>query len=62
MYELKHHICIRNYCKDKHNKFGIKFFTQESSDKGYIYDMIAYKRKSSEYDKKIGILPNKKIM
>ena len=41
--------------KDKHHKFGIKFFTKSSSDNGYIYHILSYSGKSFNHNKNIGI-------
>ena len=48
-------LCFRQYLKDKHKKYGIKFFSKASSNNGYIYHTIPYTGKEFEYDKKIGI-------
>ena len=35
-------LCFRQYMKDKHKKYGIKFFSKASSHNGYIYHSIPY--------------------
>lgn len=40
--------------KDKHHKFGMKFFTKSSSDNGY-YHILPDSGKSFNYNKNIGI-------
>lgn len=41
--------------KDKKKKFGIKFFAEASSIKGYIFELVPYTGKTFEYDKKRGL-------
>ena len=55
MCSYKGNICIKQYMKEKHKKFGIKFFAMASSDKGYVYEFIPYSGKNFNYDKKNGI-------
>ena len=44
--------------KNKHRKFGMKFFTKSSSDNGYIYHILPYSGKPFKYNKNIGIVPS----
>ena len=53
----KDKLSIKQFIKDKHKKFGVKFFMKSSSKNGYCYDLIAYSGKSFIFDKKIGIGP-----
>ena len=39
MCSYKGEIYFKQYMKDKHKKFGIKFFVKESADSGYIYPL-----------------------
>ena len=41
--------------RDKHRKFGMKFFTKSSADNGYVYHILSYSWKSIKYNKNIGI-------
>ena len=55
MASFRGRIIFRQYCKDKRNKFGIKFFTKASSLKHYVYELLPYTGKTFEYNKSIGI-------
>lgn len=57
MCSYKGKIIFRQNMKDKHLKFGMKFFTKSSSDNGYVYHILPYSGKSFKYNKNIGIGP-----
>ena len=45
-------ICLKQYMKNKHKKFGIKIFSKASSFTGYCYQMIPYSGKGFLHNKK----------
>ena len=55
MRNYKGEIYFKQYMKDKHKKFGIKFFVKASDDSGYIYQCLPYFGKAFSYDKNVGI-------
>ena len=42
MVGFKGRVKFKQYCKDKHTKWGLKVFTLADSKTGYIYNMLPY--------------------
>jgi len=55
MCAYKGKICLKQYIKDKHSRFGIKSFCKASANTGYCYKIIPYNGKNFKYNKNIGI-------
>lgn len=55
MTTCKGKIVFRQFMKDKHKKFGIKFFTKSNSSNGYVYDLLPYTGKGFDYNKEYGL-------
>lgn len=55
MAAYKGKVCFRQYIKDKHRAYGVKFFTKASADQGYVYQFLPYTGKNFEFDKQLGM-------